>query len=135
MNIFERAARAKLRFQSSIGNLTTEQLFELPLTARGDRAADLDKVARLVFTELKSVEEVSFVVVKPNLRKIELELQLEIVKHVIATKVAAQEAAEKAVATAERRRRLLGVLASKEEAELSGMTREEIEAEIAKLAA
>ena len=42
-------------------------------------------------------------------------------------------AAEKATQNAERKRKLLAALASKEEAELSGMTREQIEAEIAKV--
>ena len=43
------------------------------------------------------------------------------------------DAAEKAADNAERKRKLLSALASKEEAELSGMSKAEIEAEIAKL--
>lgn len=134
MNIFERAARTKLRYPSSVGALTTEQLFDLPLTAKGDRA-DLDKVAREVYQELKSLEEGSFVQQVPDPRKTTLELQLEIVKHVIAAKLEAKAAAEKAMEKAERKRKLLGALANKEEAELSGMSKEQIEKEIAALEA
>ncbi len=134
MDIFERAARAKLRFESSVGLLTTEQLWDLPLTARGDRP-DLDKLARAVNTELRSIEEGSFVVRTPDPRKTELTLALDILKHVIASKIEALAVAEKSAENAERKRKLLSALASKEEAELSGMTREQIEAEIAKLAA
>lgn len=132
MNIFERAARAKLRYPSSVGALTTEQLFDLPLTAKGDRV-DLDKVAREVYHELKSLEEGSFVDIKPDPRKTDLELRLEIVKHVIAAKLEAKAAAEKALEKAERKRKLLGALASKEESELAGMSKEDIEKEIAQL--
>lgn len=132
MNIFERALRNKLRFNSSVGYLTTEQLWDLPLTARGDRP-DLDKLARAAHSELKSLEEGSFVEIKPDPRKTDMELRLDILKHVIASKLADKAASEKAADNAERKRKLMAVLASKEEAELVGKSREEIEAEIAKL--
>lgn len=132
MNIFERAARNQLRFDSSVGLLTTEQLWDLPLTAKGERP-DLDKLARAVNSELKSIEEGSFVNLKPDPRKIELELRLDILKHVIQSKLDAKAAAEKAAENAERKRKLLSALATKEEAQLVGMSKEQIEAEIAKL--
>lgn len=132
MNIFERATRCKLRFQSCIGDLTTEQLWDLPLTAKGERP-DLDRMARAVNRELKSLVEESFVTVKPDPRKTDLELQLDILKHVIEAKLTAKAAAEKAAENAERKRKLLAALAHKEEAELTGMSKDQIEAEIAKL--
>lgn len=131
MNIFERAARNKLRFQSSVGLLSVEDLFDLPL--KGRKGADLDEVARGIYVELKEIGEISFVDEKPDARKTELELQLEIVKHVIQSKKDAVARAEKAAATAERKRKLLNALASKEDQALEGMTREQIEAEIAAL--
>lgn len=132
MNIFERAAREKLRFESPIGDLTAEQLWDLPLTSKSERP-NLDSMARGVFAELKSLEEGSFVDIKPDPRKTAMELRLEILKHVIASSLEAKAAAEKASENAERKRKLLAALASKEEAELTGMSKEEIEAEIAKL--
>lgn len=134
MNIFERASRCALRFDSAIGELTTEQLWQLQLTRKGD-AVDLDKLARATYQELKGKEEVSFVNVKPDPRKEELELKLEILKHVIETKVASAQAAEKAHENAERKRKLLAALSAKEDAALTSMSREEIEAEIAKIGA
>lgn len=134
MNIFERASRNKLRFATSIGELTTEQLWDLALTARGERP-DLDKIARAVNSELRDIAEGSFVNLKPDPRKADLELKLDILKHVIAAKVAIAEAAEKAAENAERKRKLLAALSAKEDAALAGMSREEIEAEIAKIAA
>lgn len=132
MDIFERASRTQLRFSSSVGDLTTEQLWCLPLTAKGEKV-DLDKLARATHKELKERDEVSFVDTKPDPRKTELELRLEILKHVIESKLADKAAAEKAAQTAERKRKLMAALASREEADLSGMTREQIEAEIAAL--
>lgn len=132
MDIFERASRAKLRFASPVGDLTTEQMWDLPLTAKGERP-NLDAIARAVHGELKSIEEGSFVVSTPDPRKTELELKLDILKRVIASKLAAKAAAEKAAENAERKRKLLAALASKEEEALAGMSREQIEAEIAKL--
>jgi hypothetical protein len=134
MNIFERASRAALRFTSNVGELTTEQLWELPLTAKGGKV-DLDSIARAVNRELKSLTEESFVNLKPDPRKDDLELRLEILKHVIEAKLAQQEATKKAVETAERKRKLLAALASKESETLAGMTKEQIEAEIASLGA
>lgn len=135
MNIFERAARGKLRFESPQGLLSTEQLWDLPLTSRSEGRANLDAMARAVHKDLKGLEEGSFVVVTPDPRKVDQELRLDILKHVIAARLEAKAAAETAAETAERRRKLLGALNAKEESELIGMSREQIEAEIAKLGA
>lgn len=132
MNVFERAARNKLRFPSSVGELTTEQVWDLPLTHKGDKP-NLDSLARAVNAELKSIDDESFVIQKPDPRKTELALQLEILKHVIAAKLADKDRAEKTAANAERKRKLLAALDAKEESALVGMSKEEIEAEIAKL--
>jgi hypothetical protein len=134
MDMFEKATRNKLRFESSIGNLTVEQIWDLPLTSKNDRP-NLDGLARAVNLELKNLDEVSFVETKPNPRKTELELRLDILKHIIAFKLAERSAAEKAAENAERKRRLMAALSAKEDAALAGMSKEEIEAEIAKLTA
>lgn len=135
-DLFQRAARFKLRFPSPIGDLTIEDVWDLPLKGRasnGRPCVDLDTVARLVHAELKGIDEVSFVDTKPDPRKADLETKLEIVKVVIAARQAERDAAKTAAETAERKRKLLAALASKEEQDLAGMTREQIEAEIAKL--
>lgn len=131
-DIFERATRCKLRFDSSVGDITAEQLWDLPLTAKGERS-DLDKLARAVNTELKSIEEGSFVTLRPDPRKDELALKLDVLKRVIEAKLADKAAAEKAAQTAERKRKLMAALNAKEEQNLVGMTKEQIEAEIAAL--
>lgn len=133
MDIFETATREKLRFNSTIGLLSVEQIWDLPLVAKGERP-NLDAIAREVSRSLRELGEESFVELKPDPRKSTFELQLAILKHVIAAKLAIKAAAEKAAENAERKRKLLAALSSKEEAELVSMTKEQIEAEIAKLA-
>ena len=133
MDIFEQAARKKLRFASNVvGDVTVEDLWDLPLTAKAGRP-DLDSIARATFSDLKSIEEGSFVELRPDPRKDQLTLKLDIVKHVIAAKIAEREAAKTAAEKAERKRKLLEVLAAKKDQELLGKTREELEAEIVSL--
>lgn len=137
MNMFERAARAKLRFASSVGDLTTEQLWDLPLTAKGEKP-DLDKITREVHRELKDRDEVSFVDEKPDARKIELELRFEILKHVIEAKKAKKAekaAAEKRAENAVRRQKLLEALSAKDAAAIGAMSEEDIKRELAALGA
>ncbi len=135
MDIFERAARTKLRFPSNlapIGELTVEQLWDLPLTGKAGRI-DLDTLARATFGELKGIEEASFVDTKPNPNKVLLELRLDILKHVIKAKQDAAVAAEKAAATRAYKEKLLHAKSSKEEQKLANMSEAEIDAELAKL--
>ncbi len=128
MNIFERAARNKLRFPSDKGGLTTEQVFDLNLHA-------LDTLARTVNTELKSITEESFVEVKPDPRKRELTLQLDILKHVIAAKMAAADAAQKRADIEARRKQLTEALGAKEEAELGQKSAAQLRKELTALEA
>lgn len=134
MDIFERAARAKLRFATPNGLLTVEQLFDLPLTARSTRGLDLDTVAKANFAVLKEHEVGSFVDAKPDKARIDSELRMEIIKHVIASKQADAAAAVKAMETVAKKAKLIAALENKENQELTGMSREELQAELAKLA-
>lgn len=128
MNIFEQATRKALRFPSNRGELSVEQLWSLPLTSKS--GFDLDSVARSVNGMLKSVTEDSFVTTRENPAKSSYELQLDVVKHVIAVKLA-EEAENKAASTRRARKaQLMELLAQKEQEELKGKTKEEILAEI-----
>lgn len=137
MDIFERAARSKLRFDSIRGQLTTEDLWDLPLTASSratrDVKVDLDTIARSISATLRSIGQDSFVEMKPDPRKPTLELQLDILKHIIASKVSDAQAAETRAAKAEQRRILTEALAEKESEEVGKMSKEEILAKLAEL--
>lgn len=130
-NIFEVASRKQFRFPSAIGALTTEQLWDLPLTST--RAASLDNVAKAVNADLKSVSDESFVATRPNPRKGELEIMLEVVKHIIAVKIADRDKAEAAANRAEQRRKLAEALVQKRDAALANLSEEEILAKLNEL--
>lgn len=130
-NLFLRASREGFRYPSVKGSITTEQLWDLPLTSKN--GFSLDDVAKAVNHELKTTAEESFVETASNPRRGLLTAQLEVVKAVITTKQAENlERANKAARQAERAR-LLEVLDTKKDDELKGLSREEIERRIAAL--
>lgn len=131
MNIFEQATRQKIRFPSIKGELTTEQLWELPLTSR--TGFDLDSVAREVNRDLKETAEESFVATRANPARAQLELKLELVKHVIAVKITEAESREQAAARAQERQRLQEILNKKQDAALEGLSVEEIQKRLTEL--
>lgn len=128
MTLFEKATRDKYRYNSVRGMLTTEDLWDLPLSARG--GFDLDNVAKGVHNDLRNASETSFVKTTSSPRKARLESMLEVVKHVIAVRIAEQEATDAASARKARKDRLLEILAAKQDDDLMGKTVEELTAEI-----
>lgn len=131
MNIFEQASRKKIRFASDRGELTTEQLWDLPLLSKN--GFDLDTVAKAVNSQLKAVSEESFVTTTVKPQQSELELKLEILKHVIAVKVEEREKAKKAADRKVERERLLALLDQKQQAALAELSPEEIQKRLAEL--
>lgn len=122
-DLFVRAARKKYRFDSARGELTTEQLWDLPLLGRN--SFDLDSVARSVNFALKAMGEESFVE-KANPEQADAAAKLEIVKFVIAAKQAEAKAAEQRVERAAKRRKILDALADQENRELTSASKEEL---------
>lgn len=124
---YENALRNKYRYPSVRGELTTEQLWDLPLQSTRANTPDLDSVAKEINRQLKEQTEESFVETKSNPLKTELEGKLEIVKHVIATKQAENAAARTAAERRQERERLQQLLALKDQQELEGLSKEEIQ--------
>ena len=126
-NIFELATQWKLRYPSPQGELTTEQLWDLPLTAASPTKADLDKVAKAINTELKGITEESFVSTTTNPRVPLLSTALEVVKHIIAHKQAEAKAKADSKARAEKRALLMEAYEAKQRDELvSGKSSEQL---------
>lgn len=127
---YENALRKKYRFPSCKGELTVEQLWDLPLKSTRANAPDLDGVAKEINRQLKEQTEESFVEIKSNPLKSELEDKLGIVKHVIHTKQAENEALRTAAQRKQERERLQDILAIKNQQELEGLSKEEIQQRI-----
>ena len=130
-NLFLQATREKFRFESSKGDLSVEQLWDLPLTSR--TGFDLDTVAKAVNANLKSSNEESFVNVSNNPAVSRLQAQLEVVKAIIEVKLVQAEAAKKRAEKTAERQRLMEVLHSKKDQELQGLSVEEIERRLSQL--
>jgi hypothetical protein len=128
VTIFEKATREKFRYPSTKGLLTTEQLWELPLTAKS--GFSLDDVAKAVNAELKAIATESFVATETNPAKATLETKLEVVKHVIAIRLAEDQAAKAAAAKKLEKEKLLAVLGRKQDAVLENLTEAELLARI-----
>ncbi|MER5703632.1 hypothetical protein ABT023_17060 [Micromonospora sp. NPDC002296] len=128
MTIFEKATREKFRYPSTKGLLTTEQLWELPLTAKS--GFSLDDVAKAVNAELKAIDTESFVATETNPAKATLETKLEVVKHVIAIRLSEDQAAKAAAAKKLEKEKLLAVLGRKQDAVLENLTEAELLARI-----
>lgn len=115
--MFEKASRQKFRFDSPAGQLCTEDLWDLPLTSKANRA-NLDDIARGLHKQLKSGDDVSFVV-KEKKSDEAVQLKFDIVKHVIDTRLAENEAAAKAQTIKEKKQQILSIIANKENEALS----------------
>lgn len=128
--LFIQALRGKYRFDSVQGSLTTEELFDLPLESK--RGANLNDVAKAVNKKLKEVQEEDFVA-KPTAGNTELQAKLDIVKFVIATKQAENEAARLKADRAAKKERVLELLAKKQDEKLANLSEEELQKLVAEL--
>jgi hypothetical protein len=115
--MFEQATRLKLRFETSRGMLSVEDLWDLPLSSQ--RGVSLDEIAISLHNALKH-DTISFVddTEKPDPR---LQLSFDLVKHVIDVRKAENKVAAEARAKAEQKQKILGIIARKEDMALEGM--------------
>ena len=121
---FAAAARHSWRWPSVRGELLLEQLWQLPL--QSSSGFDLDTVAKTVKHVLTASTEESFVVATPHPKNAEHLGKLELVKFVIAEKLAAVDKAHKARIRAIERRRLLEALEHRENQELSSASKDQL---------
>lgn len=130
MDIFAYATRNKLRFPSPRGELTVEQLWDMPL--EHVTGFDLNSVAKETNRQLLDVSE-SFVQVTANSRREELSTKLDVVKAVIEYKQDQLAEARNRAENRQQRERLKEVLHEKENAELAKLSPAQIKAKLKKL--
>ncbi len=129
-NLFVYATSNKLRFSSTRGELTIEQLWDLPLSSRD--GFNLDAIAIAADKAFKETE-VSFVATTKTVEHTRREAVLETVKYIISVKLAEAEAATKRVANQQKRERILRALAEKQEGKLLEMSEKELQEQLAAL--
>lgn len=124
--MFIKAARQKIRFSTARGNLTVEDLFDLPLTSNTGKA-NLDDIAKGLHRLLKEDTEISFV----NQTKPEDSintLSFEIVKYVIGVKLEERRAAYLDAEKSATRQRIMAMIEQKKDAALGEKSVDDLEA-------
>lgn len=133
MDIFESASRLKLRFPSPKGLLTTEDLWDLPLTSSTGKA-NLDTIACTLHAEIESQPKVSFVINKAaSAADKTAKLALDVVVRVIEVRLAENEQKQQLDARREKKQQLMALIAQKENEQLAGSSLDDLRAMIAQL--
>lgn len=123
MNLFEQAARKKLRFPTTTGQqITAEDLWDLPL--QGKRLS-LDSIAVDLHKQLNDGSALSFVSDKSTTAT-DLKLRFDIVKYVIDDKLAQRAAYVESNKRAEMKKQITEALQQKREQALHGKSEEEL---------
>ena len=117
INIFEYASRYALRFPYK-GSQSVEDLWTMPVT-------ELDKVFKTLNTKVKQANEESLLSVKTKVDE-ELDIQIEIVKHIVSVKLAEKEASEKALIKKAQKQKIQSIITKKENEELENSSIDEL---------
>ena len=130
-NVFEKASRAKIRFATARGNLSVEQLWDLPLD-KGE--VNLYNLAQDLLTQVadKPAEKLSFFSKAVAVDET-AELKFEIVKHIVTMRVAEAEAQQTEAIKRTQRAELDALIAAKKAEAKQNLSLEELEAMRAKL--
>ena len=110
--LFEKASKLKLRFPIPKGEVTVEDVWDLPLTST--RGPSLNMLAKKLNRLSKDAEEESFVEEIKSKANTILELKFNIVKHIIEVKLKRRKAREDTALRKDKKEKLLGIIADKE---------------------
>ena len=124
MNIFEKAIRNKYRFNFR-GIVSTEDLFDL-------NEKQLDEIFKTLRSQLKQTTEESLLEEKDQEAQ-ELDIKIAIVKAIVEEKLQAKKDKVEAKAKSERKQKLLGILAKKQDQKDEEMSEADILKELEQL--
>lgn len=115
--MFEVATRNKTRFPFK-GLISAEDLWDLSVS-------NLDLIFKLLNSRLKQASEESLLDEKTDVDA-ELELQIEIIKHIVGIKLEESAAKAKAKEQKEKKQKIMEIIESKQDSELLGKSVEEL---------
>jgi|688.fasta_scaffold251552_2 hypothetical protein len=133
VNLFLLASRKKFRFSSERGELTVEQLWDIPLASRS--GFSVNNIAIEVNRELKSLEEESFVETSKNPRRDTLRAMLELLKTVISVRQEEAQKASEATERATKRQAIMAAIEAKEQEGLQSASLDDLKLQLAALEA
>lgn len=116
--LFEVATRVKMRFPFR-GVVSVEDLWDLPVK-------NLDSVFKVLNSQLKQVKEESLLNTKTKEDK-ELDMKIEIVKHIVNVKLEEQEKITKAAEQREKKQKIMEILSDKQDQDLQNKSTEELQ--------
>ena len=116
--MFEKATRLKLRFQTNVGMLAVEDLWDLSLQGLNGLAKSLNR-------DIKESEETDFLK-EISSENIVTKLQFDIVLHVLNTKKSEADDRKNAAVRKEKKEKLLAILARKQDSALEDMSEDDI---------
>ena len=125
--MFEKALKQKLRFDTSKGSISTEDLWDLSLSSLNEIAKDVNK-------KIKASEEESFIDTKTTTSTKD-QLKLEVLKFVIADKIATRDAAKARADKQAQVAKIKSLIANKADEQLANASLEELSAMLAQVGA
>jgi hypothetical protein len=117
--MYKQASKLKLRFNTTKGILSVEQLWDLSLPQLDDLAVSLE-------SQHKNSKAKSFLATKTSKDKT-IKLQFDIVLDILNTKVEEANNASKALSDKEHNQKILAQIAINNDKELEGKSNEELE--------
>lgn len=118
-NLFETAVRRKYRFPLN-GQLTVEDIWDIPLES-------LDRIFKTLNAQRKQVAEESLLAAKSREDE-DLINKIEIIKHIVSSRIAEKEARDAAKARKEQKQKIMAIIDEKKDKALHDMTTEQLEA-------
>lgn len=131
MDMFESAIRQKLRFETSKGLLSLEDLWDLPLTSAAK--VSLDAIALDLHQQLQSSAGIVSFVDESAAQNPVVKLRFDLVKHVIDQRKKENAEAANARVRAETKQQLLAALQKKRESAVDLMSEEDLLKKLADL--
>lgn len=125
MHIFEKASKSHLRFNTSMGTLNVEDLWDIPLEKLDTLAVNLKK-------EVEDDNTVSFIHENKTIDPT-LQLSFDIVKRVIEIRLAERTAKKKAAENRAQKARIMELIAKKQDEAFSEKSLEELRGELYQL--
>lgn len=117
--MFENATRTKMRFPFK-GMISVEDLWDLSVK-------DLDTIFKTLNAQVKKSQEESLLVTKTEEDEV-LSTQIEIVKYIVAVKLAEAEKVKQSKAVKEQKQKIMEILSAKEDEDLHNKSIDELKA-------
>lgn len=123
-NIFEYATRNKVRFPYK-GMISVEDLWDLSVT-------ELDKIFKTLNAQVKQAQEESLLADKTEADEL-LNIQIEIVRHIVEDKLADAEVLRKAAEVKAQKQKIMAIISRKQDENLENMSVDDLTAMLKEL--